>query len=279
MTDRPHAPARERGFPSAILGLALCVLCQPARAVPGTLRTTDGKSVQGEIAIEAGGFKVTSPNRIVENFELSRVALVEMPTDKPAREDAGSRRDPIPKEGSSSASRPATNTLPTRRGVLLWDGTFLTWSVRGANDRTVRLGGPKEIEVPWSQVARLSFADLTPEMLARVPTGRAGALVAGREFVEGEVKSIADQRVTISSVLFGLRTLEGDQRATAVFLRAVTPRRCRYEIKLRNGSCLRADLFDCEKGGFVLRDGVLRGTRINTWELLELRLLPGTKPR
>ena len=108
---------------------------------------------------------------------------------------------------------------------------------------------------------------------------RAGALVAGREFVEGEVKSIADQRVTISSVLFGLRTLEGDQRATAVFLRAVTPRRCRYEIKLRNGSCLRADLFDCEKGGFVLRDGVLRGTRINTWELLELRLLPGTKPR
>lgn len=264
MRNRCQFPSTGRGLRFVLLCVGLLVSSGAALAVPGTLRTTDGRTIKGDIAIEAGGVKLTLPTRKVENFDWSQVALLQSETEKHPRPEVGLTR---------------TNALPTRRGVLLWDGSFLTWNVRGSNERGVRLGGPKDIEVPWTQVARIHFRDLTPEMLARLPAKRSGALVREQEFVEGEIKSVSEHRVTISSVLFGLRNLENDQRAAAVVLREVTPSRSRYEISLRNGSRLRADAFTSEKNALILRDGVLRGLKINLWELQELRLVASPKAR
>ncbi|MBI5386584.1 MAG: hypothetical protein HZA90_18085 [Verrucomicrobia bacterium] len=179
---------------------------------------------------------------------------------------------------SNAITAEAMPAAVRRRGVLSRDGSFLAWAIRGVDDRGVNFHGLKDFVLPLSQLARIQYRDLTPEMSARVQGGLPGVLLGTREFIEGEVKSIGERSVKISSVLFGLRSFETGGRAAAIVLRDVVSGQSRYELKLRNGSLVKADQIECLKGGLWVRDGALRGLKVSQWEVEELRVTTHAAP-
>ena len=70
----------------------------------------------------------------------------------------------------------------------------------------------------------------------RIPTGRTGVLLDNGDFVDGEFKSIGNNRVKISSVLFGLRSYDVNSGVLAVVLRDPAPETAAFEIRERGGS-------------------------------------------
>lgn len=202
----------------------------------------------------------------------------------------GKGRSLIPKECFSTSSRWATNAPATglagaglsvnRPGVLLRDGNFLAGNVRGVDNEQIQMDDRKEFSPLLSSVARIHFFwELNPAGLARLQGGRPGVLLNNGDFVEGEIKAVSGKQVRVSSVLYGLRTFEANNKVAAIVLRDPVPGRRRYEIKLGNGSLLRTDVLECEKSGLVIREGLLRGLKINPWELQGLRVEDGSKSR
>jgi hypothetical protein len=258
----------------AMAGLFLVSICATEGAV-GLLRTTENKTLKGEVTLEPGAVKITPAGKSAATVEFSRVQLLQVDPPERPREPApgGSGRSPGgtgPSVGRAGLEMDLD--VPASRGVLLSDGSFLTWGLRGVENNLLRFwNGAKEGGVPLSKVARIHYAELRTNSMSRVKQAQAGVLLHGGEFVEGEIKSLSERQVSVSSVLFGLGTYEVGSRVAAVVLRRPAPGRCLYVVKLRNGTSLRLDALECLKNAFLVREGILAGTKINVWELLEVR--------
>ena len=216
----------------------------------------------------------------LEFFEEEGSAMIRLSWEAP-----GLSRSIIPKECFSTSSPLATNaeamadvprsSWPHRRGVLLCNGSFIASGVESVSDDKLKLShGPKGWELPLTQVARIHFRELTLEMNARVQEAQSGLLLGSHDFVEGEVKSVSRQRVQISSVLFGLRNIEIGGKVSAIVLRKPILSRTAFEVILRNGTDLRMDALECEKGHLTITAGIFQGWIIQPWELLAIRAAP-----
>ena len=164
--------------------------------------------------------------------------------------------------------------------VVLANGSVLAAPISAADTTAVRceaLG--QALSISTINVARLEFQPLEPELATRMRPGRAGVLLANGDFVDGEFKGVADGRVRISSVLFGLRTFTIGREALAVTVREVAPAGGRWELKLANGSVLAANTLVADDGAVVFKDGSLNGLRIPAAELRNLRALSGADSR
>lgn len=231
-----------------------------------------GQELRGQRSLTAGqpyDFKV-------EYFDHEWGATIRLSWEGP-----GIRRDIIPKACFSTTDPVATrlrparepqHRWPTRHGILLCNGTFLAYTIEKVDDDKLKLAGaPKDVAVPLSQVARIHYWELTPEMDARVQDGQPGLLLGSRDFVEGEVKSVSQRQVKVSSVLFGLHNFDISGKVAAVVLREPALNRCSFEVDLRNGSHLRLDSLDCAQGHFLVGDTLLHGLKIHPWEISALR--------
>lgn len=401
------------GLLPLLAGAGLVLFTGTAAAGPGTLRTTDGRNLEGKIAVEPGGFAVTPATGAVEHVELARVKLMQMEKNEPTNEPVAEARftgpgllgayfdeqdltgktvyrldetinfdwgdgSPLPDMPPDQFSirwtgqleaptngeytfflesddgtrlwldgeliidawrtQPATEEkakrtlaagrkydlkleyfeetgqasvklrwqgpglersiigkvflsttnqpplvldpaaarrlagLPRQHGVLLRDGSFLAWPVRDMADGTLRFADPHPLTLPLSQVALIHLSDLSPALAGLARDCRPGVLLKTRDFIEGEVKSMTDGNVTVSSVLFGLERVQNPQSIAALIFRRPVPSRCRWEIKLRNQSLLRVDSVQCGKNELAVMEGPLRGVKIPAWELLEFRV-------
>lgn len=210
----------------------------------------------------------------LEYFDSEYNAMVRLSWEWP-----GFGRQVIPREcfslkggAPAGVERSPTFALRREKGVLLRDGSFVTFTVRELENEEVSFHGGKDFKLPLSQVARIQFRELNPAMAALVQDGRPGVLLGQREFVEGEVKAAGGRRVKVSSVLYGLKTFEAENKSAVVIFRRPVETRTRYELALRNRSTIKTDSLRCEKGNLVVGDGPLMGLKIASWELSELKL-------
>ncbi len=162
---------------------------------------------------------------------------------------------------------------PAFKGIILRDGTMLACEIRSANDSAVRIWREREqdVAVPVSEVSRIILNSPPKELApALQKSGRTGALLKEGNFFEGTFGGIQDNRIRISSVLFGVRSFEPWQ-VLGIVLRDVSAMTSRYEIRLTNGSRLPTDQLEWGKDAVTINNSAAGKIRFQPWEFAEIR--------
>lgn len=165
----------------------------------------------------------------------------------------------------------------TGPGVLLRDGSFLSGSVQQATQTSLRLSNPLTPQpLTTVQIARIVCQPLSPALAKRMTPGRSGLLLAKGDFVDGEFRSLEQDRVNISSVLFGQRSYDVKTDVLVVALHEVGDPGGGFEIRLRDQSVLRPARIDVEPDALRFTDPALGPVRIAVAEIQEVRRRGGT---
>ena len=150
--------------------------------------------------------------------------------------------------GAAAEGAPAGPRVVMRSGAVLAADRLRSFD--GENFRLVR-GDGKEQTVRAADVARIVLRPLPAEMRTRIAGGRPGVLLARGDFTDGELKSVDDNRVRVSSVLFGLSTYDLKDVA-AVVLRSAEAPRGRYVVRTVDGSVWSANALRAGKNELIL---------------------------
>jgi hypothetical protein len=167
---------------------------------------------------------------------------------------------------TSSAAGPS-------RGVMLRDGSILSGEVRSATDSAIRLfRGGQEISIPPTDVSRITFVPAGAQLLARLASARTGLVLTSGDVVEGEFKTIADGKVAVSSVLFGLRKFNvGEVAAVIIRENPPVPAARNYEVRIGDGSLLLVDKLSSESGSLIAETSFAGKLKMGQEQILEIR--------
>ena len=134
--------------------------------------------------------------------------------------------------------------LPTHSFVpqiILRSGSLLPGQIEMADDRWIRFSGPlPAAPVPTAGVAHILFQWMPFRFGARLKAGRPGLILSTGEFVEGDIRSFGRGEVTVSSVLFGLRTYDLTSEIMAAILHPPDAAKPSWEVRTREGAVWRA---------------------------------------
>jgi len=156
--------------------------------------------------------------------------------------------------------------------VEMVSGSRFTGRPERANASEVQFSGePRSVRVPTDRVARLAYAPLSGEMAWKTRVSRPGVWVNTGDFFDGDFRGIEDRRLTISSVLYGLRTFDIDDEVLAVVLQPRKIQGAEFEIETADGSVLRASEVTMADGEIRLRESALGEVRLPAFEILDLR--------
>lgn len=156
--------------------------------------------------------------------------------------------------------------------VELTSGTIVAGRPRRADDEEVLFTGPpRSISVPTARVSRIIFQPLSGELAWKSRISRPGVWVAGGDFFDGELRALHGSKLTISSVLYGLRTFDIDDEVLALVLAPRRWLRPQFEVVLVDGSILQATGLALGEGEVKLRESALGEVRVPAFEIVELR--------
>jgi len=158
-------------------------------------------------------------------------------------------------------------------GVLLRNGSFVACNVESIEENIVQCSRLLEGKrIPVSEVARIVCQPLPRTMTGRVNSSRPGVLLANGDFVEGTFAGMEGTRVTINSVLLGLRTYDTTQQVLAVIIREAENAPAASEVQLRDQSILFTSHLALQPGAVVLDDKLFAGMRIDESEIQGLQI-------
>lgn len=167
-----------------------------------------------------------------------------------------------------------TNNSPPIRGVLLRNGSFLAGTVSKATESAVHISLPDRKDVPIlnSKVARIYLKAPQQTLPYEEVRGRSGIFMKGGDFFEGDFRSIEHGSVIASSVLYGLRrfSIEGGE-PLVILLNDPSPTRSGWEVRLLNGTSLRASRLTPTAQSITVDDTVVGRVTVPTSELFEIR--------
>lgn len=166
--------------------------------------------------------------------------------------------DLLPWRPIAGAGLAGSGGLVQPAGVLLRNGSFLAGTVERASATGVQVssrGSRRVVSAP--NVARLYLQPVAEPLLIQVGRGRRGALLAGGDFVDGELRRLENGRLQLSSILFGTRSFQAPRDVLAVFIEDVTAETGRFELRLRDGSVLRGDRVELVPAAVRVHDSLL----------------------
>lgn len=156
--------------------------------------------------------------------------------------------------------------------IEMVSGSLFTGRPRHADQAEVLFAGePKAMRVPTDRVARVAYAPLSSEMAWKTRVSRPGVWVNSGDFFEGEFRGIEGHRLTISSVLYGLRTFDIDEEVLSVVLQPSRVQFAEFEIETADGSVLRASDLSFADGEIRMRESALGEIRLPAFEILVVR--------
>ncbi len=169
-------------------------------------------------------------------------------------------------------TKPASSLLyaGTPKGILLRRGSILAGQVNSANDSVLKLARDRELSIPLADVAHIYFSRLKPQTLHKIKPGQKGVLLTNGDFFLGNLVSIQDSNVKLSSVLFGLKQFE-TWRVAAVVLQDPSPSDTPYLLHLTDGSMLLADRLSIEKNALSAQAQSLPNLRFSPDRITEIR--------
>ena len=166
-------------------------------------------------------------------------------------------------------------------GVMLVDGSILSRRVQAGDESSVSFGKTSSpASLSTINVARVFFNSLTSENLGTLQANRTGLLLQNKDFIEGEFRSLKDNRIRLYSVLFGIKTFD-QSKVLAAVLRNLKLVPAAYELITRDDSRLRLDQVAVTKEGLQVQNGILAGMKISAADIIEIKAgyRPGTQAR
>src|SRR6185503_1378594 len=137
-----------------------------------------------------------------------------------------------------AASQLAFAKLPV--GVTLVDGSVVAFKLKSKDESSIKVAGLNGIaEFSAVRAARILFVSVPADSLAALPRGRAGLLLANKDFIEGDFRGIKNGKVQLYTVLFGLKTFD-TQKVVAAILHDIKPVPARFEVLTKTDSRLLA---------------------------------------
>ncbi|HTD68296.1 MAG TPA: hypothetical protein VK846_17360 [Candidatus Limnocylindria bacterium] len=156
--------------------------------------------------------------------------------------------------------------------VELVSGSVVTGRPDRANENEVLFSGlPKAFRVPTERVARITYQPLSGAMAWKTRVSRSGAWVSSGDFFDGDFKSIEGRKLTISSVLYGLRTFDIDDEVLAVVLQPRKARHAVFELETPDGATLYLSDLALGDGELRVQESAMGEVRVPAFEILELR--------
>jgi len=180
-----------------------------------------------------------------------------------------------PKVSANATNRaaPPQASVPAR-GILLRNGSFLAGNVQSVGDTSLKFAcsGGKQITVFTHNVAWIVFRrPKRPQALENV-AGHTGVLLENGDFYEGEIKSIKDRSVKVSSVLFGLKSFPQDSGEVAAWILGdITPQAPLCELRTADGSVFMAKSLAVDKDQVVVTDELLGPVNLAPSIITELK--------
>lgn len=159
------------------------------------------------------------------------------------------------------------------RGLVTLRGSTLACDVTAADDAKVDfLLAAQPRSLPLQQVAHIAFTPLLPAHYDKLQAAtNPGVLLINGDFLDGEIKAIRDDKVHITSVLFGAKAIDTRREAAAVALRPVAPAKPLWHIDLANRSSLAVSRLILEKDTVKLTDPILGDLTFPAADLLSLK--------
>ena len=156
--------------------------------------------------------------------------------------------------------------------MVMRGGSVLVAPVESADDSVVRLGGALAgAMVSVLNVARIEFLAPTPEFESRLEPGRPGLVLADGDFLDGMLRGIATNTVTMNSLLLGFRRFSIGSEAAALHVAEPEPEETPYRVFLRNGSELRGRRLEVSKGVLRVESPLLGGLDVAMDDLAVVR--------
>ena len=166
-------------------------------------------------------------------------------------------------------------------GVMLVDGSILARKVQTSDESSITF---VKASVPANlstiNVSRIFFNSLTSENLGALQANRTGLLLQNKDFIEGEFRSLKDNRIRLYSVLFGIKSFD-QPKVLAAVLRNLKAGPAAYELITRDDSRLRLNQIAVNKDGLQVQSGILSGLKIAASDIIEIKAgyRPGTQAR
>src|SRR6185503_7132795 len=137
-------------------------------------------------------------------------------------------------------------------GILLRNGSFVACRVESIEEDIVHCSRLLEGKrIPLHEVARIVCQPLPRALASRITSNRPGVLLANGDFVEGTFAGIEGTRVTVNSILLGLRSYDTAHQALAVIIREPQTTSPPCEVQLRDQSVLFASGIDLLPGAVM----------------------------
>jgi hypothetical protein len=130
---------------------------------------------------------------------------------------------------------------------------------------------PKLVRVPTDRVARIAFQPLSGELAWKTRVSHPGVWVNNGDFFDGEFRAIQGSKLTISSVLYGLRSFDVDDEVSALVLRPHRRTRPECQIETIDGAVILGLAFTLGDGEIRVQESALGDVRIPAFEIIELR--------
>ncbi len=156
---------------------------------------------------------------------------------------------------NAQVTRRETQAAPAKPLLHTRSGSALRGEYRGTDGSVVRWAAlGREWNVSLVNVGRLVFQPDAASLLKRVRPGRPGALFANGDFVDGELLRSDKTRVTISSVIFGIRSFPVNGEIIAVFVRDPQSGEPKFRVTQQDGGVLLAQDLAVQAEGVMLRE-------------------------
>lgn len=156
--------------------------------------------------------------------------------------------------------------------IVMRGGSVLVAPVESADDSVVRLGGALAgAMVSMLNVARIEFLAPTPEFEARIEPERPGLILSDGDFLDGTVRGLATNTLTMSSLLLGFRRFSVGTEAAAVQVAAVEPEETAFLVRLANGSELRVRRIEVGAGHLRVEAPLLGALVVPVSEVTRVR--------
>ncbi len=183
-----------------------------------------------------------------------------------------------PSKPSPGSGGGADENLVLPPGVMLTSGVLIQRPAINADDTAVRFEGAlKDYFVPITRVARIQVRPLTRAVVAQLQPGRVGALLNNRDFIEGELVSLKDGVLRISSVLFGVRKFDVASQISAIVLREAPELNSQFVVKATDGTTVFAPHLVLETGAVAFPEA--QGLKIASTAVAQIKRAEGAKPR
>ena len=161
---------------------------------------------------------------------------------------------------------------------VLRGGSVVIAPVVSADESVVRLGGGMSGGLLSAlNLARIEFVPLTPELQVKVEAGRRGVLLVDGDYLDGTLRSIATNSVTLSSLLYGYRSFAVGSEAAVIQMGDVEAEEISFRVVLRNGSELKARRIEIEPGALRVESPLLGSLMVKRDDLKSLRRVLGER--